>query len=113
MFEHKSPQFSFQKLDIRPPKNKFLRVSMHDGSVWDVPCLIIAMARADHYYVRNDPEHDAEYEHCLNNTTELFEWAANNMNWREVESYARLVRAPVDCNYEDGWVNGQRSIVEH
>ncbi|RAP23495.1 hypothetical protein C2W64_03111 [Brevibacillus laterosporus] len=65
---------------------KKLRVTMPDSSKWDVPAEIISKSRADYYCsVDADTDFDEEYEYTLSNEEELIDWAANNMNWEDVE----------------------------
>nr|WP_202877290.1 hypothetical protein [Brevibacillus laterosporus] len=35
-----------------------------------------------------DTDFDEEYEYTLSNEEELIDWAANNMNWEDVEKFA-------------------------
>lgn len=102
--------------------SKFLRVTMSDGSNWDVPAEIIADNRAKHYAkadsgTESGPEYDkeyaAEYEYTLNDAAELKDWAANNMDWNEVAGKAIWVTDKPKIDYQEGWVNGDREIVEH
>jgi len=101
---------------------RYLRVTMPNGLKFDVPAELIARNRAA-YYAKADtgivsgPEYDkefaAEYEYTLNDDFELIDWAANNMNWDEVEHNARLVWPdPQVVDYQEGWVNGEKEIVE-
>lgn len=85
--------------------NKYLRVTMPDGSKWDVPAQIIAESCAKHYdsTVRENPMGDEA----------LIDWAENNMNWAEVSERAVRLELPrVKPDYQDGWVNGEKEVVE-
>jgi hypothetical protein len=96
---------------------KYLRVEMPDGTLWDVPVDVIARNRAAHYAC----EFEGDIERSLAEDTlpcfeespfEIQDWAANNMNWSDVAAVARrvaLLVKPVD--YEEGWVNGRKTIV--
>jgi len=95
--------------------NKQMRVEMPDGSIWAVPVDIIARNRAECY----KDEFDDDIEKSLaEDTLPLFEqddyaiedWAANNMNWEDVQSVAVLVRQS-ECDYQKGWLNGDKTIV--
>lgn len=99
--------------------DKTLRITMPDGSKWDVPVMVIARDRAE-YYADNDDEFGGSYERSLKeDTIPLFEsdiyevesWAANNMDWGEVEDYAARMSEP-SIDYEDGWANGEKEIVD-
>lgn len=110
---------------------KYLRVEMPDGSKWDVPARVIAEDRAYHYADRDAKEESGEtsgpkygtvfarifaeeVKHALGDDYEIQDWAANNMNWSDVASVAMLaVPAPSDIDFEEGWVNGDKEIVEH
>lgn len=98
---------------------KYLRVTMPDGSKWDVPVHIIADSRAK-YYAELDSKREGknfdsvykdEYEYTLNNNGELLDWSSNNMNWSDVESKAVKVFDTI-VNFQDGWINGDKEIIE-
>lgn len=109
---------------------KYLRVTMPDGSKWDVPAQIIADQRA-RYYAKHDTVSDidpagqkpgdepydsiyaVELDYAMKSDYELKDWAANNMQWLDVSQHATMVecdRNVADIN--DGWVNGNKEIVE-
>ncbi|MNM07333.1 hypothetical protein D3C81_173750 [compost metagenome] len=103
--------------------SQYLRVTMPNGMKFDVPTGLIAANRAE-YYAKADsgavsgPEYDkeyaAEYEYALNDESELKDWAANNMDWSDVEHHARFVwPQPEEIDWQDGWVNGDKEFVEH
>lgn len=102
---------------------KYIRVTMPDGSLWDVPAALVADDRAQ-YYARKDADAgEGEYQelytkelaYTLGDAGELFDWAANNMNWSDVQASASQVQAPPPpaVDYADGWTNGDKRIVEH
>jgi hypothetical protein len=92
--------------------NKFLVIEMEDGSEWAVRVADIAAYRANYYAKKNR----LPYPECLVKTMTLFEddfeiedWAANNMNWTDVEDVAQCIQfAQVDM--QEGWCNGEKSI---
>lgn len=97
---------------------KYLRVSMPDGSKWDVPAILVAKNRAEHY----KGEFDGSLEKSLaEDTIPLFEeddyeiedWAVNNMDWSDVSSEAFLVEDPEVADFEDGWSNGDKEIINY
>ena len=103
-------------------KTKHLRVTMPDGSRWDVPAEIIAKSRAA-YYAKADTGEDngpsfethfkKEMEYTLKNDDELCDWAGNNMNWADVSAHARRVEdPPQEVDWEEGWTNGEMEVVE-
>lgn len=101
---------------------------MPDGSKWDVPAQIIAENRA-RYYAKHDSKSDLDphgqkkgdepydsiYESELlcgmDDDAELMDWAANNINWSDVEKFASLAEAAKPPNYQYGWVNGNKEVV--
>ena len=100
---------------------KYLRVTMPDGSQWDVPADKVATHRAKYCAKRDledgldyDQSYQEEYEFTMENEDELLDWAANNMNWRDIARYARkapIKKAKVD--FQEGWINGEKEIVEY
>jgi hypothetical protein len=95
---------------------KHLQVTMPDGSKWAVPVDVIAMNRAA-YYAKND---GLTIEDSLNNDTnplfasddfEIEDWAANNMNWSDVEHLAVCTGNGV-VDFDDGWANGDKSVID-
>jgi hypothetical protein len=94
---------------------KVLRVNMPDGSKWDVPVSVIAQNRAEYYA----SEFGGDVQKSLDEDTmplfaadhyEVEDWAANNMNWSDVERVATLAVAG-ETDYQEGWVNGGKSVV--
>jgi len=99
--------------------NKFLRVTMPDGSKWDIPAKPIAEERA-RYYAKSDtgkesgPEFDKVFnelvEDALEDTYEIIDWASNNMNWSDVKDVAKKV-SDMEIDFQEGWVNGEKEVV--
>lgn len=97
---------------------KYLRVTMPDGSKWDVPIKVIAESRARYYAKADGVSYEESYE---KDTISLFEedayniedWAANNMNWEDVKALAvRASDAEDDVDFQEGWINGEKEVVE-
>lgn len=95
---------------------KHLQITMPDGSKWAVPVAVIAMNRAA-YYAKND---GISIEDSLNNDTnplfesddfEIEDWAANNMNWSDVEHLAVCTRKG-EIDFDEGWANGDKDVVD-
>ena len=93
-----------------------LQIEMPDGSKWGVPVEVIARNRAAHYA----HEFDGDVERSLaEDTMPLFEsddyevedWAANNMNWSDVEAKAKKLQ-DAETDFQEGWVNGEKSVIE-
>ncbi|AQZ81534.1 hypothetical protein BUM88_07885 [Acinetobacter calcoaceticus] len=89
-------------------------VTMPDESKWAVPVRIIAESRAK-YYAGVD---EVTVEENLNDDTvplfesdhyEIHDWAANNMNWRDVKEHAVQIERP-SLDYEEGWANGDYEV---
>ncbi len=88
---------------------------MPNGQKWGVPVDRIAFNRA-HYYAKKD---NISFDKSLKSDTiplfeaddfEIEDWAQNNMNWSDVESYAVMIDASKDC-FQEGWMNGEHEIV--
>ena len=95
--------------------NKNLRITMPDGSKWDVPVKFVALDRAKYYAKEFDDNSDRS---LMEDTMPLFnsdtyqikDWAANNMDWDDVKENAIMVSSP-ECDYQEGWVNGEAEVV--
>ena len=96
---------------------KMLTIEMPDGSKWGVPVEVIARNRAAHYA----HEFGGDVERSMaEDTMPLFEsddyevgdWAANNMNWSDVETQAKKLQSVPDPDFQEGWVNGEKSVIE-
>lgn len=94
-----------------------LIVTMPDGSRWGVPVLTIARHRADHYKA----EFGGSLGRSMDEDTlplfvespgEIADWAANNMNWVDVRTVAHTVSTPDPVDYQEGWVNGDKELVD-
>lgn len=79
-----------------------LRITMPNGDKWDVPMEpIYKLWRKDH-----TSEEDALVEIGF-----LIDWATNNLNWSDVEPFARIaVPGPV-VDLQEGWVNGRKELL--
>jgi hypothetical protein len=99
---------------------KMLHITMSDNSVWKVPVEAVCANRARYYAEKEAPrgEDYAEYYRnefsiCMNDASEIVDWAANNMNWDEVKHVAIEVRAhplPTPEDFQEGWVNGDKEV---
>lgn len=90
---------------------RMLRVTMPDGSQWDVPVRLVVANRLAYYKRRAAMDDDD-----LNpNDYEIRDWSSANMNWSDVSAYAVKVKdrpALTAADFQEGWVNGERTIVE-
>lgn len=86
---------------------------MPSGDKWDVPCEVVAKNRAEFYASKGD-NYQEEFDYTMSNDHEIRDWAADNMNWDEVQEFANLVKVKGDTeeDYQEGWVNGEKEIVE-
>lgn len=100
---------------------KVLRITMPDGSQWDVMADRIAHERAAHYAnietgktsgKKHTDIYKREMAYTLENDDELMDWAANNMNWEDVQSCARMHKAGT-VDYQEGWINGEKQVVAY
>lgn len=95
---------------------KELHITMPDNSVWAVPVQMIATHRAEYY----SHEFGGDVARSLAEDTlplfraddyEIKDWAANNMNWSDVQHAARCV-TPGDVDFDEGWANGEKGVKE-
>lgn len=100
---------------------KVIRVSMSDGTMWDIPAETVAKSRAD-YYARWDSErgdgtyhevYEKEFEITMQNRYELLDYATNNMNWSDVVADAVQVPTPppAPADYAREWSNAEKTVV--
>lgn len=98
---------------------KQIHITMPDKSIWAVPAEIVAENLARYYakmdggpFLKEDCENLKEdYEIALSNHGTLLDWAANNMNWKDV-AHAAFQVSPGSVDYQEGWVNGAKRVVE-
>ena len=97
---------------------KYLRTTMPDGSKWDVPVDVIARDRATYYA----DEFGNDIEKSLSEDTlplfnqdpfEIEDWAKNSMNWEDVAEFAKRVENPPGVDFNEGWVNGEKKVIEY
>ena len=104
-------------------KYKYVRVTMPDGSKYDIPLSIIATDRANYYAKREGGEFNSkewhkvfneEYNITMEDDYEGLDWLANNMNWKDVKSYAVKVEDYVltEADLQEAICNGEKEIIE-
>lgn len=102
---------------------KYLHVTMPDGSVWAIPARVIAEDRARFYATEDTrksrgPEwekaYNAEVEFALSEdgAYQLLDWAGGDMDWGDVKEHAVKARNPPEPDYQQGWISGTKEIVE-
>jgi len=88
---------------------KYLKVQFSNGDIFAIPARIIAEDRAKYYakidgYDFESNEWEAEVQYALDNEFEIKDWAGNNMNWPDLESYAKLIDEDRKIfDYNDNW----------
>lgn len=96
----------------RTPTSAKLRVQMTNGSRWDIPVQLIADSRDEFYSVNTVDQEDTvgfiKSNRLRRNA--IVDWASNNMNWSDVESYAVKVADTIP-DFDEGWANGAKSII--
>jgi hypothetical protein len=90
---------------------QFIQITLNTGHVYEIPTSVIANDRAQSMLLAH-PEEFADIDAALEDTTGLFaddsfniqDWAANNMNWEELLPQAKLVRfkPPVSQPWHEG-----------
>lgn len=92
--------------------SKYIRVDMPDGSKWDVPAAVVATNYVDNHFgkTRNYVWRQS-FDAVMEQPDTLLDWAESNINWSYVEPHAQKVQ-DADIDYQDGWVNGQKEVVE-
>jgi hypothetical protein len=93
---------------------KYLRVTMPDGSKWDVPAEKIAENRALYFCGdKNNRNYEVEFNASMGDDfhSEIEDWASNNMNWRDVAQFAAKVGTPIEVDFQYGWINGDKEII--
>lgn len=96
-----------------------LEVKMSDTETWYVPISLIAENRAKYYAELDSSRGDGdykevlqkEYQYAIGDDDELLDWAANNMDWDDVEREAFKVTITPKIDYQKQWVNGKKRII--
>lgn len=95
-----------------------LTIDMPDNSVWAVPVSVIARHRATYYAER---EYGGDIEESLADDTlplfesdplEIIDWAANNMDWADVQHEASMILSPPSPDLQEGWRDGEMGLID-
>ena len=87
------------------------RVTFDNGEAWEVPVQCIVDSRDENYAGDKEDTAGSVGDGSLD-PYDITDWAANNMNWSDVEDYARKVETkPKPPDWEDGWMNGEKEII--
>ena len=92
---------------------KAIRVTMPDGSEWDVPAIVVAELYADARYARTSDAWALVYRRMLSEAgfDALCTFAESNVDWCDVAPLAVMVRPSDTTDYEDGWTGGEKERV--
>jgi hypothetical protein len=93
---------------------------MTDGSQWDVPVSVIAKNREEGYrklgsHDLSDPDNEdllADWFEKNADVSDIADWASNNMNWIDVAEVAVQVASATPPDFEEGWMHGEKAVVE-
>ena len=91
---------------------KVLRIAMPNGTKWDVPASVIAENKARWYAEDKGSNYQDKYDDTIVSEDKIIDWATNNMNWEDVERVATKVEVPITVDYQDGWVNGEKKVLQ-
>lgn len=92
---------------------KFLQATMPDGSIWQIPASFIADQRAQYYAAQEGPQvYEEEFNHALRDDDEITDWAANNMNWEDVQAQASRIAEPSPPDYAAEWLEAELEVVD-
>ena len=100
---------------------KYLRVRMGDGTDHDIPADRIAdnfanfHANKECHGIKESLEklYSVYFDLIMSSDAELLEWASNKMAWKDLASYARLVKVAESPNYGADWLKSNKRIVAY
>lgn len=105
---------SYQQKDLgyaRTPTSAQMHITMEDGSVWAVPVQAIVDSRDESYADEKEDTIGFIRAGTLGDYN-ISDWAANNMNWDDVQEWAvKVENANKSIDFQEGWVNGEKEIV--
>lgn len=98
-------------------KEKCLKVRFSNGDLFAIPARVIAEDRANYYadldgYDLNSNEWEAEIVYALNDDYEIEDWAANNMNWSDLEPHSKRINSDEEFDYDDGWTDADIELTD-
>ena len=102
---------------------KYLRITMPNGSKWDVPVKLIAEDRAKYFAIRDtkrnkgpvyDKAFKEQFDNIMADDYAIHDWAANNMDWADVKDVAKKAEFNplTDKDFQKGWVSGDYEVIE-
>ena len=94
---------------------RYLKVKFSNGDIFTIPARVIAENRAEYYssidgYDKDSNEWEAEIQYALHDNYEIYDWAGNNMNWSDLEPYAKKIEES-DFNHEDNWGDAEKEYM--
>lgn len=98
-------------------KNKVVLVKFSNGQTFEIPAEVIAENRTGYYaslygFLRDSVKWNEEFKLSLSmDSYEMTDWAANNMDWKDVSRYAKLI-AEKSIDYEKEWTNSEMKVEE-
>lgn len=95
--------------------SKKYRITMPDGTDWDIPIKIIAKHHARFFSKQYDGDETQSLADCTlpmftQHSYEIASWARNQMTWEDVKEHAVQVIKPAE-SYSIGWIKGKHKIV--
>ena len=96
---------------------KCLKIRFSNGDLFAISTRIIAEDRAKYYatidgYDKGSYEWESEVQYALNDVFELKDWMSNNMDWSDLEPYARKVEDAGDLDYEENWTEAEINLCD-
>jgi hypothetical protein len=93
---------------------KVLNVRFSNGDEFTIPARIIAENRANYYatidgYEKDSNEWEQEVQYAINDPYEIEDWAANNMDWVDLEPYAELLEKS-EFDYNEEWGEADKEL---
>jgi hypothetical protein len=97
-----------------------LRVTMPNGDKYEVPVSAIALNRARSYGDKFGGDVDRSLQEDTlpvfrSSPFEVKDWAANSMDWSDVDAIAVKVVSRLDLSeseFQEGWVNGEKEVIK-
>lgn len=85
-------------------KKRQIKITFENGDEFLVPVTVVAEHRADYYRKKEgEAAGQMEYQFTLTDSYEAIDWLQNNMDWRDVVSFAKRVRAEKPYSYDENW----------
>jgi|2_EtaG_2_1085320.scaffolds.fasta_scaffold00119_48 hypothetical protein len=98
---------------------KFLNIKFTNGEVYQIGLRHIAEIRAKYYADKDGFDNEEylkvwkyEFAIIMENDSEAMNWAKDNMDWKDVERYAKKINNKGGINYEEEWRNSKTEIVD-